>query len=117
MLAVAAHRKWMVHHMDVHSTFLNGDLKEEVYVHQPAGFVDDTNSDKVLKLRKALYGLRQAPRAWNAKLDSSLVSLRFKRCQLDHALYRRGNGDSYLLVGDTSKTYLLSRTLLLLFLL
>jgi hypothetical protein len=89
----------MVHHMDVRSAFLNGDLKEEVYVHQPAGFVDDENPGKVLKLRKALYGLRQAPRAWNAKLDSSLVSLGFKRCQLDHALYRRGSGDSYLLVG------------------
>jgi hypothetical protein len=99
MLAVAAHQKWMVHHMDVRSAFLNGDLKEEVYVHQPAGFVDDENPGKVLKLRKALYGLRQAPRAWNAKLDSSLVSLGFKRCQLDHALYRRGSGDSYLLVG------------------
>jgi hypothetical protein len=79
MLAMAAHRKWMVHHMDVCSAFLNGDLRE-VYVHQPAGFVDDANSDKVLKLRKALYGLREAPRAWNAKLDSSLVSLGFKRC-------------------------------------
>jgi hypothetical protein len=89
----------MVHHMDVRSAFLNGDLKEEVYVHQPAGFVDDENPDKVLKLRKALYGLRQAPRAWNAKLDSSLVSLGFKRCRLDHALYRRESGNSYLLVG------------------
>ena len=69
--------------------FVDGDLVEEVYVHQPAGFVDGNNPGKVLKLRKALYGLRQAPRAWNAKLDASMSSLGFSRCEQDHALYRR----------------------------
>lgn len=99
LLALAANRGWPVHHMDVKSAFLNGDLAEEVYVHQPVGFVDDNNKHKVLKLRKALYGLRQAPRAWNAKLDASLVSLNFKQCPLEHALYRRGSTESFLLVG------------------
>ena len=84
--------------MDVRSAFLNGELEEEVYVHQPAGFVDD-DPHKVLKLRKALYGLRQAPRAWNAKLDLTLQSLGFARCQLDYALYRRGDDSDFLLVG------------------
>jgi hypothetical protein len=63
LLAVAAHRCWTFHHMDVKSAFLNGDLVEEVYVQQPAGFIDTNNSGKVLKLKKPLYGLRQAPRA------------------------------------------------------
>jgi hypothetical protein len=58
--------------MDAKSTFLNGDLKEEVYVHQPPGFAILGKEGKVLRLHKALYGLRQAPRAWNAKLDSTL---------------------------------------------
>ena len=49
--------------MDVKSAFLNGDLKEEVYVHQPPGFAIPGKEGKVLRLRKALYGLRQAPRA------------------------------------------------------
>jgi hypothetical protein len=49
--------------MDVKSAFLNGDLKEEVYVHQPSGFTIPDKEGKVLRLRKALYGLRQAPRA------------------------------------------------------
>ena len=53
----------------------------------------------MLKLKKALYGLRQAPRAWHAKLDESLCSLGFRRSPLEHAVYRRGNAVSYLLVG------------------
>jgi hypothetical protein len=72
LLAVAAQGGWYVHHMDVKSAFLNGELKEEVYVQQPPGFVAAGHEGKVLKLKKALYGLRQAPRAWNVRLDSSL---------------------------------------------
>jgi hypothetical protein len=63
LLALAAHGKWQVHHMDVKSAFLNGLLAEEVYVQQPPGFSIDKDTTKVLKLDKALYGLRQAPRA------------------------------------------------------
>jgi hypothetical protein len=99
LLALAAHSRWEVHHMDVKSAFLNGDLTEEVYVQQPPGFNNPGNEQKALRLRKALYGLRQAPRAWNAKLDVSLVSLGFERCPLEHALYRRGDSESFLLVG------------------
>lgn len=99
LLAVAAHCEWRVHHMDVKSAFLNGDLTEEVYVHQPPGYVSVGNENKVLQLRKALYGLRQASRAWNAKLDESLVSLGFERSPLEHAVYKRSNGKATLIVG------------------
>jgi hypothetical protein len=58
MLAVAAHHGWIVHHMDVKSAFLNGDLAEEVYVHQSPGFVAEVSEKKVMRLHKALYGLR-----------------------------------------------------------
>jgi hypothetical protein len=68
LLAIAAHFGWGVHHMDVKSAFLNGELQEEVYVQQPPGFIDIKNKHKVLRLWKALYGLRQAPRAWNQNL-------------------------------------------------
>jgi hypothetical protein len=61
LLVLAAQEGWRVHHMDVKSAFLNGDLKEEVYVHQPLGFIILGKENKVLCLRKALYGLRQAP--------------------------------------------------------
>ena len=82
LLAIAAHCSWEVHHMDVKSAFFNEELKETVYVRQPPGFLDNGNPGKVLRLHKALYGLRQAPRAWNAKLDNTLLSLKFKRCAL-----------------------------------
>ena len=58
--------------MDVKSTFLNGDLKEEVYIEQPEGFDLAEGKEFVFKLKKALYGLKQAPRAWYAKLDHYL---------------------------------------------
>ncbi|GJX68415.1 retrovirus-related pol polyprotein from transposon TNT 1-94 [Tanacetum coccineum] len=62
-LAYAAHMNMIVYQMDVKTTFLNGILREEVYVSQPDGFVDQDNPNHVYKLKKALYGLKQAPRA------------------------------------------------------
>jgi hypothetical protein len=63
LLALAAQEGWQVYHMDMKSAFLNGDLKEEVYVRQPTGFIIADQEGNVLRLRKALYDLRQAPRA------------------------------------------------------
>jgi len=99
LIALAAHEGWEVHHMDVKSAFLNGDLQEEVYVEQPAGFVITGKEHKVFKLRKALYGLHQAPRAWNAKLDDTLLSLGFRRSPSEHAIYIRPNQGAQLVVG------------------
>jgi hypothetical protein len=77
MLALTAHEHWEVHHMDVKSAFLNGTLKEVVYMQQPLRFIVADAEQRVLRLHKALYGLRQAPRAWNAKLDATMASLGF----------------------------------------
>nr|CCI55340.1 PH01B019A14.9 [Phyllostachys edulis] len=90
---------WCVHHMNVKSAFLNGDLKEEVYVRQPPGFIIPGKESKVLRLRKALYGLRQAPRAWNAKLDSTLKQMGFQQSAHEAAVYRQGKGGNALLIG------------------
>lgn len=84
--------------MDIKSAFLNGDLVEEVYVQQPSVFINSSNERKVFSLHKSLYGLHQAPRAWNAKLNTSLVSLGFTRSLLEHAVYHRDNDHSFLLV-------------------
>lgn len=99
ILALAAYNDWEVHHLDVKSAFLHGELKEEVYVSQPEGFVKPENEGKVYKLSKALYGLRQAPRAWNVKLDHTLKSLGFQKCSLEQAVYTKRNETSTLLIG------------------
>nr|GEV41118.1 hypothetical protein [Tanacetum cinerariifolium] len=69
-IAYAAHKSFPIHQMDVKMIFLNGPLKEEIYVAQPDGFVDPDHPEKVYRLRKALYGLKQAPRAWYDELIS-----------------------------------------------
>nr|GFA86595.1 retrovirus-related Pol polyprotein from transposon TNT 1-94 [Tanacetum cinerariifolium] len=68
-LAYAAHKNMVVYQMDVKTVFLNGNLREEVYVSQPDGFVDPDNPNHVCKLKKALYGLKQVPCAWITSCD------------------------------------------------
>lgn len=99
LLALAASEGWAVHHMDVKSAFLNGELLVDIYVEQPPGFVMKGQEKKVLHLIKALYGLRQAPRAWYSKLDESLLKLGFQRSTSEHAVYLRGVGARRLIVG------------------
>nr|GEW48356.1 hypothetical protein [Tanacetum cinerariifolium] len=83
-IAYAAHKSFLIYQMDVKMAFLNGPLKEEVYVAQPDGFVDPDHPKKVYRLRKALYGLKQAPRAWYDKLSKFLTSKGFTK-DADHA--------------------------------
>ncbi|KAD1781278.1 hypothetical protein E3N88_42305 [Mikania micrantha] len=97
ILALAAFGGWQVHHFDVKSAFLNGDLKEVVYVYQPDGFVKKGQEGKVYKLSKALYGLKQAPRAWILKLDNTLKGLGYKICLQEHSVYRKKVGGKLLL--------------------
>ncbi|KAK9190783.1 hypothetical protein WN943_019393 [Citrus x changshan-huyou] len=86
LLAVAVARDWELHQMDVHNAFLHGDLAEEVYMQLPPGF-STTFSGKVCRLRKSLYGLRQAPRNWFAKLAGALKSFGFDQSYADYSLF------------------------------
>ncbi|GKE63166.1 retrovirus-related pol polyprotein from transposon TNT 1-94 [Tanacetum coccineum] len=76
-VAYAAHKSLPIYQMDVKTAFLNGPLKEEVYVNKPDGFVDPRHHDKVYRLKKALYGLKQAQGAWYDELSNFLVSKGF----------------------------------------
>ncbi|GJX94200.1 retrovirus-related pol polyprotein from transposon TNT 1-94 [Tanacetum coccineum] len=87
-----------VYQMDVKTTFLNGNLREEVYVSQLDGFVDPDNPNHVYKLKKALYGLKQAPRAWYDMLSSFLISQDFFKGSLDPTLFICKEGKELLLV-------------------
>nr|GEX96850.1 retrovirus-related Pol polyprotein from transposon TNT 1-94 [Tanacetum cinerariifolium] len=97
-LAYAAHKNMVVYQMDVKTAFLNGNLREEVYVSQPDGFMDQDNPNHVYKVRKALYGLKQAPRAWYDMLSSFLISQDFSKGLVDLTLFIRRSGIDLLLV-------------------
>ena len=77
VLAIAASKQWEVHHMDLKSDFLHGDIKEEIYMQQLEGFL--TNPSLVCRLKKSLYGLKKAPRDWCSKIDGFLLSLNYCR--------------------------------------
>ncbi|GJV66183.1 retrovirus-related pol polyprotein from transposon TNT 1-94 [Tanacetum coccineum] len=96
-LAYAAHMNMIVYQMDVKTAFLNGILREEVYVSQPDGFVDQDNPNHVYKLKKALYGLKQAPRAWYDLLSKFLLSQEFSKGTVDPTLFIRRQGKDILL--------------------
>jgi hypothetical protein len=73
VLEIFAQYKWSVYQMDVKSTFLNGNLEEEVHVEQPQGYEVPRQEYKVYILKKSLYGLKHAPRAWYSRIDSYLT--------------------------------------------
>ncbi|GJV57385.1 retrovirus-related pol polyprotein from transposon TNT 1-94 [Tanacetum coccineum] len=79
----AASKNMIVYQMDVKTAFLNGELKEEVYVSQPEGFVDPDHPHHVYRLKKALYGLKQAPRAWYDTLSKFLLAKGFSKGVVD----------------------------------
>ena len=73
--------------MDVKNAFLNGDLQEEVYMEQPEGYVHPDFLHYVCRLKKAVYGLKQEPRAWTDRMSRFLKSIGFKISKADHSLY------------------------------
>jgi len=87
MIALATQYNWKIHQLDVKSAFLNGDLKEEVYLVQPEGFIKKGQENLVCKLKKALYGLKQAPRSWYIKIDSFFAQKGFVKSKNDPNLY------------------------------
>ncbi|GJS52363.1 retrovirus-related pol polyprotein from transposon TNT 1-94, partial [Tanacetum coccineum] len=96
-VANAANKNMKIFQMDVKTAFLNGELKEEVYVSQSEGFVDQDNPSHAYKLKKALYGFKQAPRAWYDMLSSFLLSQHFSKGVVNPTLFIRKAGNDLLL--------------------
>jgi hypothetical protein len=89
LLAYATYHGFKLYQMDVKSAFLNGPIKEEVYVEQPPGFEDSEYPNHVYKLSKALYGLKQTPRAWYECLRDFLITNVFKVGKSDPTLFTK----------------------------
>jgi hypothetical protein len=87
ILSLVEIMKWKVHQMDVKTTFLNGEIKEEVYVEQPQGSEVHDREMHVCILKKDLYGLNQEPRAWYGRIDSFLTKLGFTKNSTDPNIY------------------------------
>ncbi|GKA37343.1 retrovirus-related pol polyprotein from transposon TNT 1-94 [Tanacetum coccineum] len=97
-IANAASKNMLIYQMDVKIAFLNGELQEEVYVCQPEGFIDPDYPIHVYRLKKALYGLNQAPKAWYNTLSWFLLDNKFFKGVVDPTLFTQKIGKHILLV-------------------
>eukprot|EP00253_Pinus_taeda_P002039 PITA_02039 len=98
VLSISTQNKWKVYQMDVKSTFLNGVLKEEVYIEQPPGYEKKGQEHKVCILKKALYVLKQAPRSWYGRIDSYLLENGFEKYEGETTLYIKEKDGKILIV-------------------
>jgi hypothetical protein len=97
-LAFSSYKKFKVYQMDVKSAFLNGNLEEEVYIEKPEGFQLNNKGDYVCKLKKSLYGIKQAPRSWYERIDSYLQVQGLKRGSTDNNIYCKIVGNNMIIV-------------------
>eukprot|EP00253_Pinus_taeda_P011742 PITA_11742 len=97
-LALSSFQKFKVFQMDVKSAFLSGDLEEEVYIEQPNGFILGNDPNLVCRLKKTLYGFKQAPRAWYYRLDKYLHQQGFSKGSADSNLYIKIENDKLLIL-------------------
>src|SRR3989337_3951574 len=94
MLAIAAFYNYEIWQMDVKTAFLNGFLKEELYMMQPDGFVNPKGADKVCKLQRSIYGLVQASRSWNICFDEVIKAYNFIQTFGEACIYKKVSGSS-----------------------
>jgi hypothetical protein len=87
IMSLVLFMEWMIHQMDVETTFLNGIIEEEVYIEQPQGFEVNGKESPVCRLRKTLCGLNQALSAWYSRTDGYLQSMGFTKSEVDPNLY------------------------------
>jgi hypothetical protein len=93
VISIASVMRWRIHQMDVKTNFLNGIIEEEVYIEKPQGFEVHGRESHVCRLKKSLYGLKHAPRAWYSRIDRYLQSMGFTKSEVDPNLY-------FILVGS-----------------
>ena len=95
ILAIATYFDYEIWQMDVKTAFLNGNLTEDVYMMQPEGFVDPSNAGKICKLRKSIYGLKQASRSWNIHFDEVVKEFDFIKNEEEACVYKKESWSSF----------------------
>ena len=110
MLAIEAYHDYEIWQMDVKTAFLNGFLEEEVYMSQPEGFISKNKPNQVCKLKRSIYGLKQASRSWNIRFDETIKSFDFIKNVDEPCVYKKTSGsaivflvlyvDDILLIGN-----------------
>jgi hypothetical protein len=110
ILAIATYFDYEIWHMDVKTTFLNGNLEEDMYMIQPKGFVDPNNAGKICKLQKSIYGLKQVSWSWNIHFDEVVKGSGFRQNKEEPCVYKKESGsavvflilyvDDMLLIGN-----------------
>ncbi|RVW62715.1 Retrovirus-related Pol polyprotein from transposon TNT 1-94 [Vitis vinifera] len=96
IMALVAHFDLELHQMDVKTAFLNGNLDEDIYMEQPEGFVKKGNEHLVCKLKKSIYGLKQASRQWYIKFNNTITSFGFKENIVDQCIYLKVSGSKFI---------------------
>ncbi|KAJ9566114.1 hypothetical protein OSB04_002080 [Centaurea solstitialis] len=114
LMAISAYFNYEIWQMDVKTAFLNGKLTEDVYMEQPEGFEDPKNPNKVCKLLKSIYGLKQASRSWNLHFDERIKEFGFTKSEFEPCVYTKFSGsivtflvlyvDDILLIGNDVPT-------------
>jgi hypothetical protein len=113
LLAIAAYFNSEIWEMDVKTVFLNGNIEEELYMVQPEGFVDPKDANKLCKLQRSIYGLKQASQSWNLRFDEIIKGFGFVQNIEDSCIYKKKSGssvsflvlyvDDILLIGNVVK--------------
>ena len=97
LIALAIQNGLKLHQIDVTTAFLNGELKEEVFMKQPEGFIVKGQEHLVCRLKRSIYGLKQSPRCWNSALDSQLKKMGFIQADSDPCIYRASVGETFFI--------------------
>ena len=95
LLAIVNQLDLELHQMDVSNAFLNGKMKEDIYMSQPEGYIQEGNENMVCKLNRSIYGVKQASRCWYDTLDNFLKEAKYKQCTADLCIYLKRVGGQY----------------------
>jgi hypothetical protein len=98
LLAIAAEKDWEIYQFDINTAFLYGIIDTDIYMEQPDGYIDKSKPNYVCKLKKSLYGTKQAARQWNQRIHKHMIKFKFIQAQADHCVYTLIKDDHYIIV-------------------